>query len=314
MRKILFIADPLIEFAVEKDSTLAMMDACQNAGHQVWHCHTHDIKSVASSIKAECLHIELNRGAQDWFTPLKIATVRLADFDAVVMRKDPPFDMAYVTVTWFLSAAVLEGARVFNSPEALRNHSEKLSLLEFLQFAPPTTISRDLADVKEFHQQHQDVIIKPLDGMGGMGVFRIKADGLNLASIVETLGENGRKALMVQKFIPEIVDGDKRVLLIDGEPVPYSLARIPQGGEVRGNLAAGGKGVAQKLTQKEFDIAKQIGPQLAERGLHLVGLDFIGGYLTEINVTSPTCFVEITCQTGHDVASQWLKSLEKNLN
>ena len=314
MRKILFIADPLIEFAVEKDSTLAMMDACQNAGHQVWHCHTHDIKSVASSIKAECLHIELNRGAQDWFTPLKTATVRLADFDAVVMRKDPPFDMAYVTVTWFLSAAVLEGARVFNSPEALRNHSEKLSLLEFLQFAPPTIISRDLADVKEFHQQHQDVIIKPLDGMGGMGVFRIKADGLNLASIVETLGENGRKALMVQKFIPEIVDGDKRVLLIDGEPVPYSLARIPQGGEVRGNLAAGGKGVAQKLTQKEFDIAKQIGPQLAERGLHLVGLDFIGGCLTEINVTSPTCFVEITCQTGHDVASQWLKSLEKNLN
>lgn len=314
MRKILFIADPLIEFAVEKDSTLAMMDACQNAGHQVWHCHTHDIKSVASSIKAECLHIELNRGAQDWFTPLKTATVRLADFDAVVMRKDPPFDMAYVTVTWFLSAAVLEGARVFNSPEALRNHSEKLSLLEFLQFAPPTIISRDLADVKEFHQQHQDIIIKPLDGMGGMGVFRIKADGLNLASIVETLGENGRKALMVQKFIPEIVDGDKRVLLIDGEPVPYSLARIPQGGEVRGNLAAGGKGVAQKLTQKEFDIAKQIGPQLAERGLHLVGLDFIGGYLTEINVTSPTCFVEITCQTGHDVASQWLKSLEKNLN
>lgn len=314
MRKILFIADPLIEFAVEKDSTLAMMDACQNAGHQVWHCHTHDIKSVASSIKAECLHIELNRGAQDWFTPLETATVRLADFDAVVMRKDPPFDMAYVTTTWFLSAAVLEGARVFNSPEALRNHSEKLSLLEFLQFAPPTIISRDLADVKEFHQQHQDIIIKPLDGMGGMGVFRIKADGLNLASIVETLGENGRKALMVQKFIPEIVDGDKRVLLIDGEPVPYSLARIPQSGEVRGNLAAGGKGVAQKLTQKEFDIAKQIGPQLAERGLHLVGLDFIGGYLTEINVTSPTCFVEITCQTGHDVASQWLKSLEKKLN
>lgn len=314
MRKILFIADPLIEFAVEKDSTLAMMDACQKAGHQVWHCHTHDIKSVASSIKAECLHIELNRGAQDWFTPLKTATVRLAEFDAVVMRKDPPFDMAYVTTTWFLSAAVLEGARVFNSPEALRNHSEKLSLLEFLQFAPPTIISRDLADIKEFHQQHQDIIIKPLDGMGGMGVFRIKADGLNLASIVETLGENGRKALMVQKFIPEIVDGDKRVLLIDGEPVPYSLARIPQDGEVRGNLAAGGKGVAQKLTQKEFDIAKQIGPQLAERGLHLVGLDFIGGYLTEINVTSPTCFVEITCQTGHDVASQWLKSLEKKLN
>ena len=171
-----------------------------------------------------------------------------------------------------------------------------------------------LADIREFHQSHQDIIIKPLDGMGGMGVFRVKADGLNLASIVETLGENGAKALMVQKFIPEIVEGDKRVLVIDGEPVPYSLARIPQGGEVRGNLAAGGKGVAQKLTQKEFDIAHQIGSQLARRGLHLVGLDFIGSYLTEINVTSPTCFVEITNQTGHDVAAQWLKSLEKKLN
>ena len=314
MRKILFVADPLIEFAIEKDSTLAMMDACQQAGHQVWHCHTHDIKSVASSIKAACSRIELKRGGSDWFVVLETATSRLADFDAVVMRKDPPFDLAYVTATWFLSAACLEGAKVFNSPEALRNHSEKLSLLEFLEFAPATIISRDLADIREFHQLHQDIIIKPLDGMGGMGVFRVKADGLNLASIVETLGENGAKALMVQKFIPEIVEGDKRVLVIDGEPVPYSLARIPQGGEVRGNLAAGGKGVAQKLTQKEFDIAHQIGSQLARRGLHLVGLDFIGSYLTEINVTSPTCFVEITNQTGHDVAAQWLKSLEKKLN
>ena len=314
MRKILFVADPLIEFAIEKDSTLAMMDACQKAGHQVWHCHTHDIKSVASSIKAACSRIELNRGSSDWFAISERATNRLADFDAVVMRKDPPFDLAYVTATWFLSAACLEGAKVFNSPQALRDHSEKLSLLEFLEFAPATIISRDLADIKEFHRLHQDIIIKPLDGMGGMGVFRVKADGLNLASIVETLGENGAKALMVQKFIPEIVEGDKRVLVIDGEPVPYSLARIPQGGEVRGNLAAGGKGVAQKLTQKEFDIAHQIGSQLAGRGLHLVGLDFIGGYLTEINVTSPTCFVEITHQTGHDVASQWLKSLEKKLN
>ncbi|MEY3950667.1 MAG: hypothetical protein RJB21_425 [Pseudomonadota bacterium] len=314
MRKILFIADPLIEFAIEKDSTLAMMDACHKAGHQVWHCHTHDIKSIASSIKAECSHIEVNRGKSDWFVTVETATERLADFDAVVMRKDPPFDLSYVTATWFLSAACFEGAKVFNSPEALRNHSEKLSLLEFLEFAPPTIISRELVDIKEFHQQHQDIIIKPLDGMGGMGVFRVKADGLNLASIVETLGENGGKALMVQKFIPEIIDGDKRVLLIDGEPVPYSLARIPQGGEVRGNLAAGGKGVAQKLTSKEFDVAHQIGSQLAERGLHLVGLDFIGGYLTEINVTSPTCFVEITNQTGHDVAAQWLKSLEKKLN
>ena len=314
MRKILFIADPLIEFAIEKDSTLAMMDACQKAGHQVWHCQTHDIKSIESSIWANCLQIQVNRGDKQWFVPLQTETKRLAHFDAVVMRKDPPFDLAYVTATWFLSAACLEGAKVFNNPEALRNHSEKLALLEFLHLAPPTIISRELADIKQFHQQYKDIIIKPLDGMGGMGVFRVKEDGLNLASIVETLGDQGSKALMVQKFIPEIVDGDKRVLLIDGEPVPYSLARIPQGGEVRGNLAAGGKGVAQQLTQKEFDIARDVGSQLAKRGLHLVGLDFIGGYLTEINVTSPTCFVEITNQTGHDVASQWLKSVEKQFN
>jgi glutathione synthase len=314
MRKILFIADPLIEFAIEKDSTLAMMDACQRAGYQVWHCHTHDIKSIESSIWANCLQIQVSRGDKRWFVPLQTETKRLAHFDAVVMRKDPPFDLAYVTATWFLSAACLEGAKVFNNPEALRNHSEKLALLEFLHLAPPTIISRELADIKQFHQQHKDIIIKPLDGMGGMGVFRVKEDGLNLASIVETLGDQGSKALMVQKFIPEIVDGDKRVLLIDGEPVPYSLARIPQGGEVRGNLAAGGKGVAQQLTQKEFDIARDVGSQLAKRGLHLVGLDFIGGYLTEINVTSPTCFVEITNQTGHDVADQWLKSIEKQFN
>ena len=229
------------------------------------------------------------------------------------MRKDPPFDSNYVTATWFLSQACLEGAKVFNAPEALRNHSEKLALLEFMKFAPPTMVSHSLADIKAFHQHHQDVIIKPLDGMGGKGIFRVQANGLNLASIVETLGENGQRALMVQKFLPEIAEGDKRVLLIGGEVVPYGLARIPQGGEVRGNLATGGKGVAQPLTQQELTVSQELAPLLASRGLHLVGLDFIGGYLTEINVTSPTCFVEIAEQTGHDVALQWLTNLEKHI-
>jgi glutathione synthase len=230
------------------------------------------------------------------------------------MRKDPPFDLAYVTATWFLSQACLEGAKVFNAPDALRNHSEKLALLEFMKFAPPTAVSHDLADIKAFHQLHQDVIIKPLDGMGGQGIFRVQDNGLNLASIVETLGGNGQRALMVQKFLPEIAAGDKRVLLIGGEVVPFSLARIPQAGEVRGNLASGGKGVAQPLTQQESKVAQELAPQLASRGLHLVGLDFIGGFLTEINVTSPTCFVEITEQTGHDVALQWLTNLEKQIH
>ena len=311
--KFLFIADPLQGFSVKKETTLAMMDVAHKAGHQVWHCHIEDLKSIQGLIKSDCQNLSIKRGESVWYEVLSSELHELTHFDFVIMRKDPPFDMSYVTATWFLSDAVRQGARVFNAPEALRNHSEKLALLEFMEFAPPTIISHSLTDMKTFHQQHQDIIIKPLDGMGGRGIFRVKADGLNIASIVETLGNHGERALMVQKFIPEIADGDKRVLLIGGEPIPFSLARIPQAGEVRGNLAAGGKGVAQKLTVKEFEIANQLGPILAKRGLHLVGLDFIGGYLTEINVTSPTCFVEITEQTGHDVAKQWLQNLENTL-
>jgi glutathione synthase len=311
--KFLFIADPLQGFSVKKETTLAMMYVTHKAGHQVWHCHIEDLKSIQGLIKSNCQNLSIKRGESVWYEVLSSELHELTHFDFVIMRKDPPFDMSYVTATWFLSEAVRQGARVFNAPEALRNHSEKLALLEFMEFAPPTIISHSLIDMKTFHQQHQDIIIKPLDGMGGRGIFRVKADGLNIASIVETLGNHGERALMVQKFIPEIADGDKRVLLIGGEPVPFSLARIPQAGEVRGNLAAGGKGVAQKLTVKEFEIASQLGPILAKRGLHLVGLDFIGGYLTEINVTSPTCFVEITEQTGHDVAKQWLQNLENTL-
>ena len=313
MKKLLFIADPLSSFVIKKDSTLAMMKASQQRGHEIWHCQIDHLKSIDSFVQANCKQIEITAHDGSWFKEVKTQVQKLCEFDAIIMRKDPPFDLAYVTATWFLSQACLEGAKVFNAPDALRNHSEKLALLEFMKFAPPTLVSHDLADIKAFHEQHQDVIIKPLDGMGGQGIFRVQANGLNLASIVETLGGNGQRALMVQKFLPEIAAGDKRVLLIGGEVVPFSLARIPQAGEVRGNLASGGKGVAQPLTQQELSIAKELAPQLASRGLHLVGLDFIGGYLTEINVTSPTCFVEITEQTGHDVALQWLTNLEKHI-
>ncbi len=313
MKKLLFIADPLSSFVIKKDSTLAMMKASQQRGHEVWHCQIDHLKSIDSSVQADCKKIEITAHDGSWFKEMKTQVQKLCEFDAIIMRKDPPFDLAYVTATWFLSQACLEGAKVFNAPDALRNHSEKLALLEFMKFAPPTIVSHDLADIKAFHDRHQDVIIKPLDGMGGQGIFRVQANGLNLASIVETLGGNGQRALMVQKFLPEIAAGDKRVLLIGGEVIPYSLARIPQAGEVRGNLASGGKGVAQPLTQQELKVAKELAPLLAARGLHLVGLDFIGGYLTEINVTSPTCFVEITEQTGHDVALQWLTNLEKRI-
>jgi glutathione synthase len=314
MKKLLFIANPLSSFVIKKDSTLAMMKTSQQQGHEVWHCHIDNLKSIDSLVQADCKQIEINAHEGSWFKELRTQVQKLCEFDAIIMRKDPPFDLAYVTATWFLSQASLEGAKVFNAPDALRNHSEKLALLEFMKFAPPTIVSHDLADIKAFHQLHQDVIIKPLDGMGGQGIFRVQENGLNLASIIETLGGNGQRALMVQKFLPEIEMGDKRVLLIGGEVVPYGLARIPQAGEVRGNLASGGKGVAQTLTQQELKVVQELAPQLASRGLHLVGLDFIGGYLTEINVTSPTCFVEITEQTGHDVALQWLTNLEKHIH
>ena len=235
----------------------------------------------------------------------------LRDFDAVLMRKDPPFDAEFFYATHLLSQAEREGARVFNKPASLRDQPEKLSILEFPQFITPTLVTRRAADIRAFHAEHQDIILKPLDGMGGMGIFRVKADGLNLGSIIETLNAGGQNSVMVQKFLPEISAGDKRVLIIGGEPVPFCLARIPQGSEVRGNLAAGGKGVAQPLSDTDRETARAIGQALAPRGLLLIGLDIIGTRVTEINVTSPTGFQEITNQTGCDVAALFVQALER---
>jgi glutathione synthase len=229
------------------------------------------------------------------------------------MRKDPPFDSEYFYATHLLQRAEADGARVFNAPRALRDHPEKLAILEFPQFIGPTLVTRSADDVRAFHAEHRDIILKPLDGMGGMGIFRVGADGMNLGSITETLNRHGAQTLMVQRYLPEIVQGDKRILVIGGEPVPYCLARIPQGSEIRGNLAAGGKGVAQPLSARDREIATALGPVLAQRGLLLVGLDVIGDSLTEINVTSPTCFQEIQQQTGFDVAGMFVDALERAL-
>jgi glutathione synthase len=234
----------------------------------------------------------------------------LAEADAIVMRKDPPFDSEYFYATHLLEQAEREGARVFNKPRALRDHPEKLAILEFPDLIGPTLVTRDAADIRRFHAEHGDVILKPLDGMGGMGIFRVGPDGLNLGSITETLNRFGATTVMVQRFLPEIAQGDKRILLIGGEPVPFCLARIPQGSEVRGNLAAGGKGVAQPLSERDEIIARTVAPVLAARGLLLVGLDVIGDCVTEINVTSPTGFQEITDQTGFDVAARFVDALE----
>jgi glutathione synthase len=315
---ILFVADPLESFKIYKDTTFVMMRELQKRGHTLAACETKDIRWQ----RGECVtgfvrDIKLTGDATNWFSAEQShpneRPQALKDFDAVVMRKDPPFDSEFFYSTHLLEQAEREGAKVFNKPRALRDHPEKLAIMEFAQFIGPTLVTRDSADIKRFHAEHQDIILKPLDGMGGMGIFRVKEDGLNLGSMIETLNKDGAQSVMVQKFLPEIVKGDKRILVIGGKPVPFSLARIPQGTEVRGNLAVGGKGVAQSLSTRDREIAQAIGPVLAARGLLLAGIDVIGDCVTEINVTSPTCFQEIFDQTGFDVAAMFVDALEAAL-
>ncbi|KQP20860.1 glutathione synthase [Pseudorhodoferax sp. Leaf265] len=311
---ILFVVDPLDSFKIYKDTTFSMMREAQRRGHRIWSCEPRHI-GWRTGGKVQALVSELTlTGAPDAWYRIDSTPVRaLAGFDAVLMRKDPPFDSEFFYATHLLEQAEREGAKVFNKPAALRDHPEKLAIMEFAQYTSPTLVTRSAAEVRAFHAEHQDVILKPLDGMGGMGIFRVKADGLNLGSIVETLNKDGAETIMVQRFVPEIALGDKRILVIGGKPVPFSLARIPQGNEVRGNLAAGGKGVAQPLTERDREIAEALGPVLAARGLLLVGLDAIGDCLTEVNVTSPTCFQEITEQTGFDVPAMFIDALEAAL-
>ena len=311
---LLFVADPLESFKTYKDSTFAMMREAARRGHALLACEPRQLRWVRGGrVTARVREIALTGDEHDWFSVRAERDCALADTGAVLMRKDPPFDSEYFYATHLLGQAEREGARVFNKPAALRDHPEKLAILEFPQFIAPTLVTREEAEVRRFHAEHRDIILKPLDGMGGMGIFRVGADGLNLGSIVETLNRQGAQTVMVQKFLPAIAAGDKRVLVIGGEPVPQVLARIPQGSEVRGNLAAGGKGVAQPISARDREIAEAIGPVLATRGLLLIGLDIIGESLTEINVTSPTCFQEISDQSGFDVAKMFIDKLEAAL-
>ena len=311
---ILFVADPLASFKTYKDTTFAMMREAQRRGHSFSACQPQDIRWLqGDGVTAQVQDIRLTGQVGAWFEVTSERRAALKGFDAVLMRKDPPFDSEYFYATHLLGQAEREGARVFNSPAALRDHPEKLAILEFPQFTAPTLVTRSEADIRNFHAEHGEIILKPLDGMGGMGIFKVGHDGLNLGAIIETLNKGGEQTVMAQKYLPQISEGDKRVLVIGGEPVPFALARIPQGGEVRGNLAAGGKGVAMPLTEREREIAEVLGPILVQRGLLLVGLDVIGGHLTEINVTSPTCFQEITDQQGCDVAALFVDALEAAL-
>lgn len=308
---LLFIADPLLSFKIYKDTTFAMMREAQRRGHTLAVCEPQHIKwQRGSQVTARVLDIRLTGDAVQWYEAQPERIAALADFDAVLMRKDPPFDSEYFYATHLLEQAERDGAKVFNKPRALRDHPEKLAIMEFPQFIGPTLVTRDAADIRRFHAEHHDIILKPLDGMGGMGIFRVGPDGLNLGSITETLNRDGAQSVMVQKFLPEITEGDKRILIIGGKPVPFCLARIPQGSEVRGNLAAGGKGVARALSARDLEIGEALGPVLQERGLLLAGVDVIGDCVTEINVTSPTCFQEIFDQTGCDVAKLFVDALE----
>lgn len=320
--KLLFILDPLAAIKTYKDTSFAMMAEAARRGHELHFTPQDGLMWKGGGVVAEHCRLHLvepqkrlgNPEHHDthWYRlelpPLETA---LADFDAVLMRKDPPFDMEYVTSTWLLEAAVRQGARVFNDPRAIRDHSEKLAIAEFDRYAAPTLVSRLMPQIQRFIEAHGDVVVKPLDGMGGAGVFRITDADPNRNVIVETLTQHGTRTIMAQRYLPEIRDGDKRVLLIAGKPVPFCLARVPKPGETRGNLAAGGTGIARPLTPRDREIAEALAPALWQRGLLLVGLDVIGDCLTEVNVTSPTCFQEITQQTGFDVPAMFVDALEQ---
>jgi glutathione synthase len=312
--KIAFLADPLSTFKTYKDSTYAMMVEADKRGHEVYAFQQKDMAVEQGVVTAQVQRISFTGDSTDWYRAAEPVETNLGQFDAILQRKDPPFDMEYVYGTYLLELAEKQGANVFNKPSAIRDHNEKVAITQFSQYTSPTLVTSDEARIRAFQKQHGDIILKPLDGMGGAGIFRVTADGMNLGSIIETLTGNGRNTIMAQRYIPDIVKGDKRILVIGGKPVPFSLARIPQNGEVRGNLAAGGVGVAQPLTERDFEIAHALGPILAARGLLLVGLDVIGDFLTEVNVTSPTCFQEITQQTGFPVAATFIDAVEAAVN
>jgi glutathione synthase len=311
MMKIAFLADPLSSFKTYKDSTFAMMREAAARGHQIYAFEQQDLILESGIVTAQAKRITLTGDATNWYKAEPAASVFLSEFDAIVVRKDPPFDMEYIYTTYLLEVAEKQGARVFNKPSAIRDHNEKLAITQFPQYIAPTLVTRDEKRLRAFHAEHGDVIFKPLDGMGGAGIFRVGKDALNLGAIIEALTQYGRTTIMAQRFIPEIVEGDKRILLIGGKVVPFVLARIPQGTEVRGNLAAGGKGVAQPISASNLQMAEALAPVLYQRGLLLVGLDAIGDNLTEVNVTSPTCFQEIEQQTGFNVAAMFVDALEQ---
>ena len=312
--KILFIADPLSTFKTYKDTTYTMMREMAKRGWRLSHALSGELSVRQGLVTAQAAPFEFIGAKHDrdheWFAAADKIQTALKDFDAVIMRTDPPFDMQYLYATQLLTLAAEQGAKVFNSGQAMRDFNEKLAILNFSRFTAPTLVTTRSADVRAFLAEHGDIIIKPLDGMGGMGIFRLTEKDPNIGSILETLMQLDSRTIMAQRYIPEIVHGDKRILIIGGEVVPYALARIPQNGETRGNLAAGGRGVAQELSEHDREIAETLAPELKRRGILLAGLDVIGSNLTEVNVTSPTGFQEIMKQKDFDVAAMFADAVQ----
>ncbi|MGI2105191.1 glutathione synthase [Shewanella frigidimarina] len=314
MIKLGIVMDPISDINIKKDSSFAMLLDAQARGYQLFYMEMHDLAMVNGKAMATMRELSVKQDANQWFTLGESVDTPLAELDVILMRKDPPFDTEFIYATYMLERAEEEGVLIVNKPQSLRDANEKLFTAWFSEFTPETIVTRDAKRIRAFHQLKQDIILKPLDGMGGTSIFRVKKDDPNVGVIIETLTSYGQQYAMAQAFIPEITQGDKRILVVDGEPVPYALARIPMKGETRGNLAAGGSGVAQPLSESDWKIARAIGPELKKRGLIFVGLDVIGDKLTEINVTSPTCIKEIEAAFDVNITGMLMDAIEVRIS
>lgn len=305
--------DPIESIKTIKDSSFAMMLAAQKRDWPLYYMQQSDIYMVGATAMAQAQRINVIDNSENWYSVEQAETIELASLNAILMRKDPPFDIEYITSTYILEMAENQGSLIVNRPASLRDANEKMFITHFPQCCAPMMVASDAVLIRQFINEQKDVIVKPLDGMGGESIFRLTPDDPNISVILETITQHGKKSVMAQRYIPEITAGDKRILLINGEPVPYALARIPAQGETRGNLAAGGSGVGVKLSERDHWICQQVGPSLRKRGILFAGIDVIGDYLTEINITSPTCIRELDKQYNLDIAGQLMDCIEQQL-
>ncbi|MDO6445864.1 glutathione synthase [Colwellia sp. 1_MG-2023] len=311
--KLGIVMDPISQVKVKKDSSMAMMLEAQKRGYEIHYMEMQDLYLYQGQCRANSQKITVFDDTEHWYELAEPEDIAVESLDAVLMRKDPPFDTEYIYATYMLERAEVAGTLIVNKPQSLRDCNEKLFTAWFPELTAKTLVTRKSEQIRAFHQEEKDVIIKPLDGMGGSSIFRIKEQDPNVGVIIETLTNHGNQYAMVQEFMPEIKDGDKRILIVNGEPMPYCLARIPAQGETRGNLAAGGTGRAQPLSASDKMIAETIAPELKKRGLYFVGLDVIGDKVTEINVTSPTCIREIEAAYPINISGKLMDAIEQNI-